>query len=278
MNKTLQDLVWSILPKEFKDEVKRMYKIADSDVDQMIATIMLENVFGLHNLTSDAEGEEEMLCVKAKTIHEMYAANQRIMKDFRGSIDGINADLINHILRQLFGSKCLPDEVAHEDNFASKEPQPAEPKFKEGDRAIYCIPEKQRIKARVVNVRQRSGSTLFNTLFNYDIRLDDGRTANWVDEQWLLPDNDDQVRAVTEKASEQFDTIVKGGFRNERRLHIAAMAMQGILSNADRMKKYEYVATEPPYAELEVVVARKALRYADALIAECEKTDKNNKT
>ena len=49
------------------------------------------------------------------------------------------------------------------------------------------------------------------------------------------------------------------------------MAMQGILSNADRMNKYEYVATEPPCDELAVVVARKALRYADVLIAECEK-------
>ena len=49
------------------------------------------------------------------------------------------------------------------------------------------------------------------------------------------------------------------------------MAMQGILSNADRMNKYEYVATEPPCDELAVVVARNALRYADVLIAECEK-------
>ena len=55
--------------------------------------------------------------------------------------------------------------------------------------------------------------------------------------------------------------------KEHNRLHIAAMAMQGILSNADRMKGYEYVATEPPCEELAVVVARNALRYADALIA-----------
>lgn len=72
MDRTTQDLAWSILPKEFKEEVKRMYRIADSDVDQMIATIMLENVFGLHNLTSDAE-EEEMLTVSRKQVQKMHA-------------------------------------------------------------------------------------------------------------------------------------------------------------------------------------------------------------
>ena len=112
MTKELQDKAWSVLPKEFKEEVKKEYR--KGYVCETLA--MLVTLFGYQNLTSDTEGEE-MLCVKAKTIHEMYAANQRIMKDFRGSIDGINADLINHILRQLFGSKCLPDEL-HEDNFA----------------------------------------------------------------------------------------------------------------------------------------------------------------
>ena len=323
MNKTLQDNVWSILPKEFKKEVKRMWSVEVDCATKYHSELhkhrvdLLYELFGEHlhwqnNFTSDAEGEE-MLTVSRKEVQEMYSA----FEEFK------DKDNTCFNLETLFGSKCLWDEtcnvaskesnpseeddvfndpepkclyfkdgkcahpaVAHLENGklvkgadcdvsscedVEYEPKPAEPKFKEGDRAIYCIPEKQRIKARVVNVRQRSGSTLFNTLFNYDIRLDDGRTANWVDEQWLLPDNDDQVRAVTEKDSEQFDRIIKGGFRNERRLNIAAMAMQGILSNADRMKKYEYVATEPPYAELEVVVARKALRYADTLIAECEK-------
>lgn len=141
------------------------------------------------------------------------------------------------------------------------EPQPAEPKFKEGDRAIYCIPEKQRIKARVVNVRQRSGSTLFNTLFNYDIRLDDGRTANWVDEQWLLPDNDDQVRAVTEKASERFDKILAKDLRKEKRLRIAAQITASIYANHKAASRFHSIEA----------LVRKALEIADTLIAECEK-------
>lgn len=208
MNKTLQDNVWSILPKEFKEEVKRMYRIADSDVDQMIATIMLENVFGRHNLTSDVEGEE-MLTVSRKEVQEMYSA----FEEFK------DKDNTCFNLETLFGSKCLPDETC---NVASKEPNPAEPK-NEGTRQEQYVPQN------------------------------------------------------AESGAHSFNHILKDGFREHNRLHIAVMAMQGILSNADRMKKYEYVATKPPCAELEVVVARKALRYADTLIAECEKTDRNNK-
>ena len=219
MTKELKDLAWACLPREFKEEVKKEYaryvKIEADDNPNLPAyavkssisrRALLEKLFGEHNLTSDAEGEEMLCC-------ENY------------------------------------------------EPKPDEPKFKEGDRAIYCIPEKQRIKARVVNVRQRSGSTLFNTLFNYDIRLDDGRTANWVDEQWLLPDNDDQVRAVTEKASEQFDTIVKGGFRNERRLNIATQITASIYANDKASSRFDSIEA----------LVRKALEISDTLIAECEK-------
>lgn len=137
IDKETQRIAWSCLPKEFKEEVKRMYRIADSDVDQMIATIMLENVFGLHNLTSDAEGEE-MLVVKAETVRNMYAANERIKVDFLDKETSEASDHINHVLRFLFGSKCLPDEL-NEDNFASKEPKPAEPtkaKYHKGEKSI----------------------------------------------------------------------------------------------------------------------------------------------
>lgn len=76
-----------------------------------------------------------------------------------------------------------------------------------------------------------------------------------------------------ESGTHSFNHILKDGFRNERRLNIAAMAMQGILSNADRMKGYEHIATTPPCEELTVVVARNALRYADELIRQSGKGD-----
>ena len=82
MNKELQDLAWSVLPKKFKEEVKLLYRIADSDIDRMIAVIMLENVFGLDNLTSDAEGEDEMLWISRKEVQKHYQSmkNQPAIK------------------------------------------------------------------------------------------------------------------------------------------------------------------------------------------------------
>ena len=50
----------------------------------------------------------------------------------------------------------------------------------------------------------------------------------------------------------------------------AAMAMQALLSNADRMKMYEDLASDPLSDNLTRIVARNALRYADALVAETQ--------
>lgn len=47
------------------------------------------------------------------------------------------------------------------------------------------------------------------------------------------------------------------------------MAMQGILSNTDRMKQYGEIAIRESET-LTQLVARNAMRYADALIDECE--------
>lgn len=59
MDKTLQDLAWSLLPKEFKEEVKYEYRRVatkaskeEYDLGFMHAH---EGMYGLYNLTSDAE-------------------------------------------------------------------------------------------------------------------------------------------------------------------------------------------------------------------------------
>lgn len=219
MTTELQNKVWSILPKEFKEEVKKSYRyysrMAKDQYDCGIVDC-IETIFGKHNLTSDAEGEE-LLTVKAKTVREMYAANERLKASFPGTIAEADADKINHILRHLFGSKCLPDEL-NEYNFATKEPKPAEP---------TC-------------------------------------TRTCTDNCPSQPVNLFQETANCDKC-------------NGLRLHIAAMAMQGILGNADRMKSYEQIAMSEPYEDLPAVVARKAVRYANALIAESEKGGRNEK-
>ena len=102
MKKELQDLAWSVLPKEFKEEAKKEWHKAYNNITKST----LEYFFGIHNLTSDAEGEE-MLTVKAKVVREIYAYNEDIL-----SLDSTHrgAILLRKKLQELFGSKCLPDE------------------------------------------------------------------------------------------------------------------------------------------------------------------------
>ena len=140
MNKKLQDLVWSVLPKEFKKEVKYKYnKTKTKKIKKECDLGFLnahEGMFGAHNLISDAEGD----------------AKDR-----------------------------------------AKEPKPAEP-----------------------------------------------------------------------KEDKHFDSILKDGFRDHNRLHIAAMAMQGILANSHQQ-----------IVDMKIdKVAELAIAAADKLIAECEKGGK----
>lgn len=84
--------------------------------------------------------------------------------------------------------------------------------------------------------------------------------------------NDCKSRNISQETAncdKQFDNIPKDSFAKERRLNIAAMMAQGILSNTDRMKQYGDIAMRESET-LTQLVARNAMRYADALIAEGE--------
>lgn len=124
MNKELQDLAWSVLPKEFKEDVKKRYNdVLFTDYDSGYEDA-LTDFFGRHNLTSDAEGgDDEMLYVSRKQVQELYSSycterDEEEPGSNRSSLGGRIA-----MLQELFGSKCLPDE----------EPKP-QPKFHKGDR------------------------------------------------------------------------------------------------------------------------------------------------
>ena len=71
MDIELIDKAWACLPREFKEKVKKKYarcvKIDEDDNSTLPAyavksaisrRALLEKLFGEHNLTSDAEGEE----------------------------------------------------------------------------------------------------------------------------------------------------------------------------------------------------------------------------
>lgn len=199
MTTELQNKVWSILPKEFKEEVKRLWQSADKEQQLPHDAFlrgeysMLVSLFGHHNLTSDAEEEEMLMCEKSK-IQKVYNTSREIVKaENPDSLMYSMHTQIMCILENIFGSKCLPD----------KEPKPAEPK-NEGTRQKQYVPK-----------NAESGTHL--------------------------------------------DSILKDGFRNERRLNIAAQILGSIVASGKPCRQ----------------PVKRALELTDALVAECKKGGDN---
>lgn len=278
MNKELQDLAWSCLPKEFREEVKYEYRRvatkATKDEYDLGFMHAHEGIFGIHNLTSDAEGEE-MLTVSRKRVREMYAANERIKADSPDKETAHISDHINHVLKHLFGSKCLPDNVESSEPNVDSLPQnptencdnkshisadcnkPAEPKFKVGDYARY----KGDVHKVVATTK--------------DNRCYLNKILGSIDESDLEPyteptDFGKEVNFPTKKQSRNFSQETANC---DNRLQIAAMAMQGILSNIDLFKNVLETGTETLSGDgiSYRAVAKASLLFADALIADSEK-------
>lgn len=104
MTKEQQDLAWACLPKEVRDEIKEIYqaKVDSTHIGETYQELILDEIFGCHNLTSDTE-PEEMLMVSRIEVQEAYKA---VVSDKRRSV-----------LFELFGDKCLPDKEEAEPKF-----------------------------------------------------------------------------------------------------------------------------------------------------------------
>lgn len=272
MTKELIDLAWSCLPKEFKEEAKYEWQHTD---DGSYAEEVLVRLFGEHNLTSDAKGEE-MLTVPRKKVQEMYAANDRLIAEFIGSEIAKDAAIINNMLRHLFGSKCLPDEKMDDtkesnvdssrNNVDSLEPKPAEPKLRRGSFAYH-----DNVKVRITKIKA-NGDVIAYTKDGYRLI---GRECDF--EPYTEPaeeaspnvnssdiDIDELVaKGCVPDPAKQFDNILKDSFSKERRLTIAAQMMQGLIC----APLVPGVDPNPPAEQL----AQTAFRLADALIKEAKK-------
>ena len=286
MDKKLQDLVWSVLPKEFKEEVKYKYNKTKTKKIKKECDLGLlnahEGMFGAHNLTSDAEGEE-MLCVKASKVREMYALNENILyldSTHKGAI------LLKKKLTDLFGSKCLPDEVADEDNFVSKEPRIeagkkesfTHPKFRTGDtvlfnnnicRIIGTNREDAKYQLERIIDNHLMGWTKENEISLYEEPKPAEPTENYMQVDYHGADtaastiaDGCQSQPVTD--CHDFDNIVNRGFRDHNRLHIAAQIVAAIYANNQAVKGFKSIEE----------IVRKALDIADALIKKSEKGGK----
>ena len=133
MTKELIDKVWSLLPKEFKEEVKDCYKTAKAqhkenfhlEVEAALIReriIMLEYFFGIHNIASDAGGEDGLLTVPRSKVQEQYALNSNALRE--GNLTDMQTEIavkVKDTLYYLFGAKCLPDETKQETNSSKNE-------------------------------------------------------------------------------------------------------------------------------------------------------------
>lgn len=354
MNKELQDLAWSILPKEFKEVVKKRYKYSMQHRNLYSARGAIETLelFGHHNLTSDAEGEEILTVSRKRLQDAFYSAKIIASSKMSSKMLAGAADMCINTFNDLFGSKCLPD--GNEDNFATKEPKPfkysvgqkvilhfyggevstiteafndggvwnkykvkmlptrvwneneldpyeepkpaepnivtssptiddilksnadldpeteklideavekflqpikeyfekldekpAEPKFKVGDKVKY----KGRVKVVISEMMPNR---------YYRIALPNNQSPICKHESDLEPYTEPEENHIADPGK-MVDAIIKDGFSKERRLNIAAMAMQGMLSNTTRFSSYEIRD-----------LVRISLNCADALIKKTE--------
>lgn len=94
MDKELIDRAWACLPKEFKQEVKNQYRDGFNDDRKAIGIL-----FGIDNLLSDAEGEED----------EMLHVSRKKLQYFYEKLRAVGEHHAAFALQSLFGSKCLPD-------------------------------------------------------------------------------------------------------------------------------------------------------------------------
>lgn len=277
MTKELQDLVWSILPKEFREEVKKIYQDLTVDYDKYAKEdawdtanaiyskiCILREVFGWNNLTSDADGEE-MLTVEKGKVQFMF--------------DGLDSTRVNDeydrgykagkefILHGLFGSKCLPDNVDSLDsNVDSLEPKPAVPKLRRGSFAYH-----DNVKVRITKIKAngdviaytKDGYRLIGRECDFEPYTESAEEASPNVNSSDIDIDELVAKGCVPDPAKQFDNILKDSFSKERRLNIAAQMMQGLIC----APLVPGIDPNPPAEYL----AQTAFRLADALLAEWRK-------
>lgn len=224
MDKTTQDLAWRVLPKEFKEEVKKEYR--KGYVCETLT--MLITLFGHHNLTSDAEGEDEMLCVSRKDMQFYYQYYKNKRESESSAEQKAYYKGRTKVLLDLFGSKCLPDNV---DSLSQNPPE---------------------------NCNKAN-----------HISTDDSKPA----------EPTDFGREVNFPTKNNLAIYLKKSKNCDNRLQIAAMAMQGVLSNIDLFKNVLEAGMKTLSGDSISyrAVAKASLLFADALIAESEKRSGHGK-
>lgn len=278
MTKELQDHVWKhCLPKEFKEGVKSLYEKFYNEKPHSDCSYgylgLLIKLFGIYNLTSDAEGEEELLTVPRKDVVELYQECQKTISQCKGTELAGQSIGIRNVIWSFFGSKCLPDEAMDDTmddtkesnvdsshgNVDSLEQKPPEPKYKVGEK-VECLRNHHIYVIRHLDFDDGIW------WYNY------GNPAIWIKESDLKPYTEPQenvnLSQETANCDKQFDRILKDSFSKERRLNIAAQFMSAMMSNPS-------VFHSRLNSEEEDFIIYGSLEFADTLIAEALKGGRN---
>lgn len=229
--------------------------------------------FTLGKQEKDAEGEE-MLTVSRKDVQKIYKESKHIVSNevYGSKIYSMHLQIMC-VLENLFGSKCLPDES--ESPILSKVEKigkdcKAEPKFIVGDEVVF--EESVHIVVGILpNLRLYYLSGCEDAVAESDLEpyaepLSQNPTENCDNENVISSTKTCANVCPSPRPSQEesnrglCDKLIQRGFKNHNRLHLAAMAMQAIIS---RGKGYDAQET-----------AVTALEFADALIAEAEKGGK----
>lgn len=200
----------------------------------------------------DAEGEE-ILTVSRKRVQEMYTQNQsEINRENVSSSDKDCYETVNEVLKTLFGSKCLPDNVeSSEPNVESLPQNPTENCDNKSHISTDCdkpAEPKENILQPFCQVLESAASTE---------PTDFGREVNFPTKKQSR-----NLSQEIENCDKQFDDILKGSFLKERRLNVATRVLCGMM--ADPISSNIQGKPTP-------VIVEWAYEIADALIAKVEK-------
>lgn len=230
--------------------------------------------FGKEEKESEREDNLQARAWEALTpAMRTYCRNMR-----RTSHDGNVVDLLD----RLFGPKCLPggnssnvDEIEKDCNVESSESKSAEPKFKVGDKVkdissphddgVYIVDDIKKSSDGFIyhiqgligisNVNESDLEPYTEPDTSHETPVCENHSDNTSQKEVYVSSNRNLSQELA-NYDKQFDTILKDGFSKERRLNIAAMMAQAILTRVDDTPQ---------------VIADAAFRHADALIAESER-------
>ena len=268
----------SACPEAIRPQLYPEYEMDDlANAFEAGANFALGKQFG-NSEQVDAEGEE-MLTVSRKKLMDAFNSAKIIGSSKMSSkmLAGA-ADMCINTFKDLFGPKCLPDNVESSEDNVESLPQnptencdnkshisadcnkPAEPKFKRCKKIITPSGEVRIIE----DTHFENGSWLYLV----------GDPAQWITESDLEPYTEptDFGREVNFPTKNNLAIYLKKSKNCDNRLQIAAMAMQGILSNENAIQyAINNFRLQDGSRNRYQAVAECSLAFADALIAEAEK-------